>query len=135
MKREYLLRGILAIIFAIIVLISLFFGIRYLLKDSCDKGTFASITINQDCIKINPSCKHQTIEISNNCEKSFLISNYEEETQIEYSDSTGSIKNLLIHLSKDNNPCDYNNLSLTNPKKEYSSLIFQSQYNYLSCLK
>ena len=121
MKREYLLRGILATIFAIILLISLFFGIKYLLKENCDKGIFETIKINKDCIKINPSCKEKTIEITNNCEKSFIILDYSlnlENTNIKYSDLTGSIKNLIILLSKNSNECNYNNLALITPKTE-----------------
>jgi len=120
MKREYLLRGILATIFAIILLVALFFGIKYLLKDNCDKGVFEIIK-NKDCIKINPSCKEKTIEITNNCENSFIISEYnfnKEVTNIEYSDLTGSIKNLIILISKNSNECNYNNLTLITPKTE-----------------
>ena len=132
MKREYLLRGVLATIIAIIILLSLFFGIKYLLKDNCNKGIFEKININQDCIKINPSCKENTIEITNNCEKSFIIPEYnieKENANIEYSDLTGSIKNLIIILSKNNKECDYQNLNLITPKTEQD--IKQMQCNNL----
>ena len=121
MNKEYLARGILATLFAIILLIALFLGIRYFLKDSCDKGTFESMITSPECIKISSNCKHQTIEILNNCNKNFIITDYSLNSNIdniEYSDITGSTKNLLIILSKDKPICDYGNITLTSPKTE-----------------
>jgi len=121
MKREYLLRGILATVFAIALLILLFFGIRYFLKDSCDKGVFESISINSNCIKVNPSCEKKVIEITNNCNKDYWIKDYSlnsNKGSVEYSDLSGFIKNIIVILSTNNSECYYNNLSLINPQSE-----------------
>lgn len=120
MKREYLVRGILATLFAIFLLIGLFFGIKYLLKPDCSKKPFSSLESIPQCISINPSCENNKIEISNNCESDFLITDYNfnsDSNEIEYIDNSGSIKNLLITLSKNNPDCNYN-IELTIPKTE-----------------
>lgn len=121
MKREYLVRGILATIFAILLLMGLFFGIRFFLKDSCNKGEFDNLKINSDCFKVNPSCKENTIEIINNCDNSYFVNDYSFELNqenVEYSDLSGSMKNLIVILSKSNSLCDYGKISLINPSKE-----------------
>lgn len=132
MKREYLIRGIFATVFAVTLLIGLFFGIKYFLKDSCNRGIFESIKTNKDCIKINPSCKEKTLEITNNCNKDYLITDYSlglNQENIEYSDLSGSIKNLIVILAKDNNICYYDNISMITPKSEKD--IIQMKCNNL----
>jgi len=118
MKKEYLVFGITATIFAIIISILLFFGVKSISGQNCIKGHINLINNNPECIKIISGCE-KTIEITNNCNKDFIILNYSiEDTNIDYLDKGGQIKNLIITLNKNQVSCDYSNLTLKTPENE-----------------